>query len=70
MDHKGIRYAIRAATGRNQWIVAIYPDGIESGKRRIYGDRQDADLMARSLIDKWLRRHRLLGFDKAPKKSN
>lgn len=55
MDYKGIRYTIGVGTERGQWAVAIYPGGIEAGRKRVGGDRLDAEMLARSMIDRWLK---------------
>ena len=70
MDYRGIRYTIRVGTARNQWMVAIYPNGIETGRKQVVvGDRRDAELAAHSLIDRWLKRHRLPDLNKPPTRS-
>jgi hypothetical protein len=53
MEHRGVRYTIRAGIERNMWSVAIHPDGTESRARLIYGTREDAECEARSMIDRW-----------------
>jgi hypothetical protein len=53
MEYRGIRYTIRARIERNEWSVTIYPGGVECGKV-INGDRKEAELLARSMIKKWL----------------
>jgi hypothetical protein len=30
MEHRGVRYTVRAGIERDSWSVAIYPDGVES----------------------------------------
>jgi hypothetical protein len=57
MEYRGIRYTIRARIERYQWIVTIYPAGVEQGEKIIYGDRGEAELLAHSMIDKWLAKH-------------
>jgi hypothetical protein len=56
MEYKGVRYTIRARTERDQWKVAIYPAGIERAGKVISGPRRRAELLAQSMIDKWLKR--------------
>ena len=70
MEYRDIRYTIRVGTARNQWMVAIYPNGIETGRKWVGGDRRDAELAARSLIDRWLKRHRLPDLNKSPTRSS
>jgi hypothetical protein len=53
MEHRGMRYTIRAGIERNMWSVAIHPDGTEPRARLIYGTREDAEFEARSMIDRW-----------------
>jgi hypothetical protein len=53
MEHRGVRYTIRAGIERDMWSVAIHPDGTESRARLIYGTREDAECEARSMIDRW-----------------
>jgi hypothetical protein len=59
MEHRGVRYTIRAGIERDLWSVAIHPGGIESRANRIYGPRKDAEFEAYSMIDGWLERHRV-----------
>jgi hypothetical protein len=37
--------------------VAIYPAGVEMAAKVITGPRRNAELLARSMIDNWLKRH-------------
>jgi hypothetical protein len=53
MEHRGVRYTIRAGIERHIWSVAIHPDGTESRARLIYGTRKDAECEALSMIDRW-----------------
>jgi hypothetical protein len=55
MEHRGVRYAIRAGIERGLWSVAIYPGGVESPGRLTYGTRKYAEHCARSMIDYWLK---------------
>jgi hypothetical protein len=54
VEHKGIRYTIRARVERNQWAVAIHPAGVEPIERVYTGARQRAEKLARAMIDAWL----------------
>jgi hypothetical protein len=38
---------------RNEWTVSIHPADIESPRRVVTGAREVAELLARSMIDKW-----------------
>ena len=53
MEYRGIRYTVRARIERNEWTVSIHPADIESPRRLVTGSREDAELLARSMIDKW-----------------
>jgi hypothetical protein len=54
MDYRGIRYTIRLRVERDQWVVAIHPGDVEQRGRVMNGNRQQAELLARSMIVKWL----------------
>jgi hypothetical protein len=56
MEYRGIRYTIRARIEREQWYVAIHPAGVEMNGRVVNGSRRDAELLARAMIDRWLKR--------------
>ena len=58
MEYRGIRYTVRARTERDQWVVAIHPEDVESAGKVINGDREEAELLAHSMINKWFERHR------------
>jgi hypothetical protein len=58
MEHRGVRYTVRAGIEPNLWSISIYPDGIESRSNRVYGARKDAEFHAHSMIDGWLQRNR------------
>ena len=58
MEYRGVRYTIRARTERDQWKVAIHPAGIERAGKVISGSREQAERLARSMIDKWISEHR------------
>ena len=53
MEYRGIRYTVRARIERNEWTVSIHPAGIEGAKRVVAGARERAELVARSMIDRW-----------------
>jgi hypothetical protein len=55
MEHRGVRYTIRAGIERGLWSVAIYPGGVESTGTLTYGTRKYAEGRARSMINSWLR---------------
>jgi hypothetical protein len=57
MEYRGIRHTLRARIEREQWYVAIHPEGVEMNGRVVIGSRRDAESMARALINDWLRRH-------------
>jgi hypothetical protein len=54
MEYRGIRYTIRVRAERDQWVVAIHPGGVEQRGRVMNGNREQAELLARSMIAKWL----------------
>jgi len=54
MEYRRIRYTIRLGVERGQWFVVIHPDEIESAPIKIFGARQDAEVHARRMIDRWL----------------
>jgi len=54
MDYRGIRYTIRAGIERGQWFVVIHPEGVEVSSNKIFGSREDAEVHAHRMIDKWL----------------
>ena len=53
VEYRGIRYTVRARIERNEWTVSIHPAGIEGAKRVVAGARERAELVARSMIDRW-----------------
>jgi len=53
VEYKGIRYTVRARIERNEWTVSIHPAGIEDARRLVIGPRERAELVARSMIDRW-----------------
>jgi hypothetical protein len=57
MEHGGISYTVRAGIERNHWIVVIPPGGVESVPKIVTGGREQAEALAHSMIDDWLRRH-------------
>jgi hypothetical protein len=50
---QGIRYTIRARIERGEWTVSTRPADIESPRKVITGPRERAELVARSMIDRW-----------------
>ena len=61
MQYRGIRYTVRARIERNEWTVSIHPAGIEGAKRVVTGARERAELVARSMIDRWRAAKRKVG---------
>jgi len=59
MEYRGIRYTVRARVERDQWVVAIHPGGVEQSGKVMNGDREQAELLARSMIVKWQDGHRV-----------
>ena len=57
MEYRGIRYTIRKRIERDEWYVAIHPDGVELRGKVIAGSRGEADLEAHSMINDWVGRH-------------
>jgi GrpB-like predicted nucleotidyltransferase (UPF0157 family) len=57
MQFRGIRYTIRTRIERDEWYVAIHPDGVELPGRVVIGPRGEAELRAHSMIGDWLQRH-------------
>ena len=53
MEYREIRYTVRTRIERNEWTVSIRPAGIEGARRLVTGPRVRAELLARSMIDKW-----------------
>ena len=53
MEYREIRYTVRARIERNEWTVSIHPADIESPRSVITGPRERAELVARSMIDRW-----------------
>jgi hypothetical protein len=53
VEYRGIRYTVRARIERDEWAVSIYPADIETPGRFVTGSREDAELVARSMIDRW-----------------
>ena len=56
VEYKGIRYTVRARIERDEWTVSIHPADIESPRRVVIGPREQAELLARSMIDRWYER--------------
>jgi len=57
VEYRGIRYTVRIGTERRQWAVAIHPAGVETSARFCFGRREEAELKAYAMIDRWLERH-------------
>ena len=58
MEYRGIRYTGRGARiERDQWVVAIHPEDVERAGKVINGNREEAEFLAHSMINKWLERH-------------
>jgi len=57
MEYRGIRYTVRIGIERERWSVAIHPNGVEIAAKAIIGRREKAELLAHSLINKWLETH-------------
>jgi hypothetical protein len=53
VEYRGIRYTVRARIERNEWAISIHPAGIEGARRVVTGPRERAELLARSMIDRW-----------------
>jgi hypothetical protein len=57
MEHRGVSYAIRIGTEKEQWRVVIRPPGITLPvERTVFGTWEDAETEARSMINAWLRK--------------
>jgi len=54
MQYLDIRYTVRTRIERNEWYVAIYPDGVELRGKVVVGSREDAEFQAHSMISDWL----------------
>ena len=66
--YRGVRYAIRIGIERERWRVAIHPPGNALPEERtVLGTREDAEIIARSMIDAWLRKRRHQYFDAGAK---
>jgi len=50
MKYRGIRYTIRTRIERQEWYVAIHPDGVERFGKVVAGSREEAELQALSII--------------------
>jgi len=57
VEFKGVRYTIRTRIVREEWSVTIYPAGVEMAAKVITGPRENAELLAHSMINTWLARH-------------
>ena len=57
MEYRDIRYTVRARIERrDEWTVSIHPADIESPRKVVTG-REKAELLARSMIDRWHETH-------------
>jgi hypothetical protein len=56
MEYRGIRYTIRTRIERQEWYVAIHPNGVELPGKVVVGSREEAELQAHSMINDWLRK--------------
>ncbi len=56
VEYREIRYTVRARIERNEWTVSIHPGGIEGARRVVTGPRERAELLARSMINRWYER--------------
>jgi len=54
MEYRGIRYTIRVGIQRAQYRTAIHPGGVEVESNKIAGSREDAEVRARRMINRWL----------------
>ena len=54
MEYQGIRYTIRAGIERGQYRAVIHPDGGELPSKTVFGSREDAEVYARRMINRWL----------------
>ena len=70
MEHRGVRYTIRAGIERGIWSVAVHPGGVELAAKLVYGTRKEAEFEAHSMIDGWcLRQSKLKTATDAEQKS-
>ena len=58
MEYRDVRYTVRVGIERDQWCVAIHPHGVEVPVKRISGTREEAERLAHSMINGWLKRQR------------
>jgi hypothetical protein len=56
MEYREIRYTVRTRIERNEWTVSIHPAGIEGARTVVTGPRERAELLARSMVDRWYER--------------
>jgi hypothetical protein len=64
VEYREIRYMVRARIERDEWTVSIHPADIESPRRVVTG-REEAELLARSMIDRW---HKTRGAKRSEKR--
>jgi hypothetical protein len=53
MEYRKIRYTVRTRIERTEWTVSIHPAGVEGARRLVTGPRVRAEVLARSMIDRW-----------------
>ena len=56
VEYREIRYTVRARIERNEWSVSVHPGGIEGARKVVTGPRERAELLARSMINRWYER--------------
>jgi N-acetyl-anhydromuramyl-L-alanine amidase AmpD len=54
MEYRGIRYTLRAGIERGQWVVVVYPQGVETKANKVFGTREEAELQAHYMINRRL----------------
>ena len=57
MEYREIRYTVRTRIERNEWTVSIHPADVEGARIVVTGPRERAELLARSMIDRWRGTH-------------
>ena len=57
MEYRETRYTVRTRIERNEWTVSIHPAGVEGARIVVTGPRARAELLARSMIDRWHATH-------------
>ena len=56
VEYREIEYTFHARIERNEWAVSIHPGGIEGARKVVTGPRERAELLARSMINRWYER--------------